>query len=442
MFLNVHVKNFRSLVDFHFDLAEKKNTAKKLALIYGENGSGKTNVADIFFVLKETFHTMGFVKALEDFFENENMKEVSRDKFRTFRSKVFDLEAVIKEAKTIGTEENLYLKFEFQIYHHIGVYTIEFNEERVIYEKLEYLIEKNRGTYFEIGEDSKYFNPKIFVGKKYLEELSEMTEKFWGKHTFLSLIFFEQIQKNEAYFSKNIHDNFHKITSFFLTFLCSVKAGSGKKRAFIGTTLPLNGDFLKGQVALNKINELDMAEEVLEHIFTNLYPDIKSLYYVRKETDEQAIEYQLYAKKLIGSKIRRIPFQRESTGTRNILNLLSPLLMAMQGTTVILDEFDTGIHDVLIKNIFEELEVAIKGQIIMTTHNTLLLESDVENKYLYILTTDAEGNKELHSLDKYDLRAHKNNNRRAQYLKGMYEGVPSVGQIDFNLIVDQLNDKD
>ena len=385
---------------------------------------------------------MGFKKALEDLLADEDFEEAPPKLMKLIRSRFKDLETVIKENRTLGTNENLFLEFEFQINNNVGVYTVEFDGERVVNEKLEYLIEKKRGTYFELGVDSKYFSPKMFNSTEYLTEISNRVDKFWGKHTLLSILMFEEAEKNEKYFAENININFQKVLGFFKKLVCRVNTGNHGRQGFMSINLPVDGEFLNGVIELSDVDELDMAEEILNSIFTSLYSDIKNIYYDKKEIDNQRIKYDLYVKKLIGSKIRDIPFDQESTGTLNILNLLSPLLMAMQGSTVILDEFDAGIHDILVKHLFEELEMALEGQLIMTTHNTLLLESEVENKCLYILTVDIEGNKELCSLDKYDLRAHKNNNRRSQYLKGMYDGVPLIGNLDFNLIADQLRDPD
>ena len=444
MFLSIHVKNFKSLIDFRIDLSEKKNTPKQLALIYGENGSGKSNIASIFYTLIQTLHTMGFKKSFEDFLANEERmleRRSSSDFKKILNSAFVDLENIIGNSKTIGIKENLVLEFEFLVNGSKGIYSLEFNEERVIEERLEYLIEKNRGLFFRLEEDSKYFSPKMF-SSDYLNEIKSHVDRFWGKHTLLSILIFERSEKNKDFLDKNVNFNFQDVLKFLERLMCKVNIGNRGGRGFYPINLPLGGEFIDGEVEVANVDELDLAEKVLGHLFTGLYSDMKNLYYARRETDNQSVKYKLYVKKLIGLEIRDIPFEQESTGTLNILELLSPLLMAMQGSAVVLDEFDAGIHDILIKSIFEKLSGSLKGQLIMTTHNTLLLESDVDNKYIYILAVDVDGNKKINSLDQYDLRVHNNNNRRSQYLKGMYHGVPLVGHVDFDLVVDQLRDID
>ena len=48
MFNYIHFKNFKSLDDVRIDFTSKKK-AKPLAIIYGENGSGKSNIVSGFY---------------------------------------------------------------------------------------------------------------------------------------------------------------------------------------------------------------------------------------------------------------------------------------------------------------------------------------------------------------------------------------------------------
>ena len=53
------------------------------------------------------------------------------------------------------------------------------------------------------------------------------------------------------------------------------------------------------------------------------------------------------------------------------------MLITVEGSTAIIDELDTGIHELLVKSLVTSLYNNIKGQLIMTTHNTLLMESNL-----------------------------------------------------------------
>ena len=58
MFEYIKLKNFKSFSDIEFNMLDRRNNPKKLILIYGENGIGKSNIASAFFALSETLRTM------------------------------------------------------------------------------------------------------------------------------------------------------------------------------------------------------------------------------------------------------------------------------------------------------------------------------------------------------------------------------------------------
>lgn len=82
----------------------------------------------------------------------------------------------------------------------------------------------------------------------------------------------------------------------------------------------------------------------------------------------------------------------------------------------------------------------ISGQLIITTHNTYMLES-IDIKSVYLITVDYQGNKEVKCLDRYP-RIQGTNNPRIMYLKGLFGGVPIVDSIDYDLILNELQNGD
>ena len=113
--------------------------------------------------------------------------------------------------------------------------------------------------------------------------------------------------------------------------------------------------------------------------------------------------------------------------------------MCMDGQTVIIDEIDTGIHDVLINNILCNVVENINGQLIITTHNTMLLDSEIDPNYIYTFIVDKNANKKLLPIVDYEDRTHPNLNYRTRYLKGMYGGVPICMDIDFEELRDIMD---
>lgn len=78
----------------------------------------------------------------------------------------------------------------------------------------------------------------------------------------------------------------------------------------------------------------------------------------------------------------------------------------------------------------------ITGQLIITTHNTYLLES-IDIKSVYLITVDYQGNKEVKCLDQYP-RIQGTNNPRVMYLKGLFGGVPASESVDYDMILSEL----
>ena len=142
---------------------------------------------------------------------------------------------------------------------------------------------------------------------------------------------------------------------------------------------------------------------------------------------------------MIADKLRDIPYTDESRGTKRILSQFTDLMSAMTGGTVVIDEIDNGIHDVMIKNIIMSIKDELKGQLIITTHNTLLWEFLPKNE-VYIIDVDYKGNKSINCITDYNVKIQKNHNNRDLYFKGVFGGVPNGEYIDFEDIRRTLED--
>ena len=91
------------------------------------------------------------------------------------------------------------------------------------------------------------------------------------------------------------------------------------------------------------------------------------------------------------------------------------------------------------KNIILSIKDEITGQLIITTHNTLLLEI-LPRDNIYILSSDFEGNKRIATIKDYGIKIQKNHNARDLYLKGLFGGIPTTSYVDFEEIKYVLED--
>ena len=59
----------------------------------------------------------------------------------------------------------------------------------------------------------------------------------------------------------------------------------------------------------------------------------------------------------------------------------------------------------------------------------------------YIIRINANGNKNIDCVADYEKRTQKNNNIRMKYLRGDYEGIPLVNDIDFEELAEEAFDQ-
>lgn len=103
------------------------------------------------------------------------------------------------------------------------------------------------------------------------------------------------------------------------------------------------------------------------------------------------------------------------------------------GGVVILDEAEANIHDLLFQKLLEEIRPILKGQVIMTTHNTMLMEASFAREATYILSVDPDNpsDKKIRCISDYRKRTYAANNIRNKYLNCEYGGVPELRQTEF-----------
>lgn len=442
MFTYIKAKNFKSLKDIEFNLNKTKTKTNQFISIYGENGSGKTNIVELFKFLQQSAMARAIDIAMnklpKEFFK---MQEEMADKMPKEIRQIFQLSLDLKEYRMLDEKEETEIEYGFKINNKEGFYYIKFNNE-IIEEKLYYIAGKQRAYLFELKKKDnkiiKTLNKNIFINDKYNEELIDEIDKYWGKYSFLSLLSFEMVEKNKEYIDNNISKNITDVIDEIWEMTVHVDKGISKIMAASLEKVKKLDNIQRGFIEKNQLNELNKYENVLNIFFTQAYADIKEVKYNITEKEDK-IYYELYFNKMIGGKIKSIPSKMESEGTRRILNQFDTLIGSLLGETVIIDEIDNGIHDVLMKNIIMSIKDEITGQLIITTHNTLLLEI-LPKEYIYILSTDHEGNKTINSIKDYEIKVQKNNNARDLYLKGIFGGIPTTDYIDFEEIKYALED--
>ncbi len=429
MIKGIHLQNFLSFDDIHFDLIDKGGRGINHAFIYGENGSGKTNLIDSLIFLCRSTMTLfneddktdsdAFRKLL-DALKNENID------IRT-RNEPGDISSLAGEYRMIDSNGDMTLKFIINIAGHDATYNLEFDEQNNIKrESLDFVISKKKGNLFRIARDGIRLQKDLATGI-YKKEITGLLSKYWGKHTFIAILMHESAMKNEKFFDSKLSANIRSFMEY-LGSLIIIKKNQKVLPSGRQIHLPT------GIMPLSRVHELDTIERILSKFFSRLYSDIKSVHFIKETINDERVRYSLFFDKKIAGKLRSIPAENESTGTRSLMAILPFLLMCVDGKTVIIDELDTGIHDLLVSQLIKQCIPEITGQLIATTHNTFLMTyRDAPN--IFIISIDRKGFKRIASIQSTEPPNIKTNIQK-RYFEGYYSGIPLTADIGLKDILE------
>ncbi|AUJ52606.1 hypothetical protein B2G94_08515 [Staphylococcus hominis subsp. hominis] len=454
MINKLKLKNYKSFKEVEIDFVNPKKVESNLNLIYGENGSGKSNIISVFSLLAHLQDTIKsnerFAELLgEDSEDKEWRKIIARSPFGSMTNVINLMKSESIAFK--GSKEPTEIYVEFLIEGSIAEYYLKIDEKQgVLEESLFYLINKNRGYLFKINKSNNdsfevYFSPSTFKEKRLLNIMLSNIELYWGNHTFLGIVDYElnNLNKNENFLKAGINESLLAVIKEINHL--NVDHKGTKMRTVIGSSInKLTAKNLsKGTLDRNDFKEKDFekTEEILNFMFTSLYSDIHNVYYKINGNKENEIEYELFFKKQIYGELVDVPFSIESAGTQQLLRLVPMIIALTQGKTVIIDEIDTEIHDVLMKSIIEGIMEIETGQLIATTHNTMLLKT-VDKNNVFVIDMDSNANKKVVNLSSHNIKLKANNSLYNKYINGEFGGVPFIDEIDLEYIQELITNSE
>ena len=440
MFTKITLRNFRSFDNIVFDLSKRGSSAKNLAVVFGENGAGKSNLMSAFVLLNELMTTMRFRDVYEEFlsqkaiFADENIEKELRQQII---SGIRDMQTIIEDYKMVDCDKPIIAEYEFNLFGNTGTYYIEFGESEIAHERLEYILNQRRGVYFDCTSDKIQINSGIVNSKDLLSDIKDSAKRFWGKHSILAIILHELDDKAKSYGEESISPNFNDIFAEFVTLSCRQVAIGERSWNSLKAPAVVLQEPIQGKIHRSKEKQLDIVESIFSQIFSAINSDYISLFYQRDYT-EKTVSYRLFVKKQVAGAIREIDFLKESTGNHQIIHVICYLLSACMGATVVMDEADSGIHDLLFHKILQEVSPYINGQVIISTHNTMLMQASFAREATYIIKEEEDGSKTVKCVSNSEKRVYLNNNIRTKYLNNEYGGLPNVKPIDFESLVTLL----
>ena len=356
-YLGTRLKNTKYEKNFYID---KTNRVMKSAIIFGANASGKTNII------------LGLERLKDIIFNGINLPKDFNEKNLNYDSNTIKFEIGILDKK-----ENIY------------DYSIEFQKDKLIYEKLEC----NDKVIYEFKDD-------ILSSKKLPKEVNKI----------FSIISTETILKKLRDFQVE------EITDFISSLeWIKIRRNRGINYESKDTPNPISENI--------KLRLEDKKEEVLQ-IIKLLDHTIEDLKFEKLGTVNNEIVYDIYF--LREKSKNKFYLGNESEGIRKVINLMLDLLEVYEGKTIVIDELDSSISTIsLIKlfNNFINVDNNIKGQLIVTSHNLFLFDNNIfEPQQIYIVNKKEDLSSELYSLAEFKIRSEKENLYH-DFLKGKYGGI-------------------
>lgn len=351
------LKNTKYEKNFYID---KINRIMKSAVIFGSNASGKTNLI------------LGIERLKEIIFDGINLPKDFNEKNLNYDSKSIKFEIGILDQKK-------------DIYD----YSIEFQKEKLLYEKLEC----NNKIIYE-------FKNNILSSKKFPKEVLKI----------FSISSTETILKKLKDFQLEEVNNFvFSLSDIIIKRNREINYESKDVPNIVTENIKLTLENQKKEV-LQIVKLLDYTVEDFQFEKLGVVNDetMYDIYFLRENTKN---------KFYLGN---------ESKGIRKIINLMLGLLEIYEGKTVVIDELDSSISTIsLIKlfNNFINVEENLKGQLIVTSHNLFLFDNNIfEPQQIYIVNKKEDLTSELYSLAEFKIRSEKENLYH-DFLKGKYGGI-------------------
>ena len=443
--------NFLSFGHIEFDLCGKDGP-RGYALIYGENGSGKTNMVRAVRFLTDSIGTIVMADAIDAYradLEKGGPRQFPNDPDRqdienamyhlvksAFAPKPVSLTTMGRSCRMIGSDGPMRLRYDFDTDTGRLSYTMEFSGDGTL--ATEELARFTTGTrtsrLFRV--ESGATGPEASFGRSvFAPELSRALRRripvSWGKNSLLAILTSEFSRNNDLFMQGSVSEHVKAALDFIRS--VSVDVDSGTFRDVWENGMPME----QGMVDPSQKGLLDAYGRAASSYLVRLYSDVKRVYYETVPKDD-GLEYRLVVEKVIAGERREIPFDQESSGTRKLLGMLPALLRCVRGGIAFVDEFDSGIHDKIVHDMLDEIFRESAGQLILTTHNTLLLET-AEPSNVYVIRSTVDGFKEIRTFDSIAHTKKGHHNNRLRYLQGLYDGVPIIRSLDLPAIAERLD---
>lgn len=426
MILELKFKNFLSFKDevvFSFEATSDKYLEDyyvaepepgvrilKMAMIYGANASGKSNV----------LHAFDFVRSFVKRIPTQSEKSTEFIPFKFVDNQdlpgSFDMIFYIE-----GTKYK---------------YSLVLDEEKVHSEILHYYPGTQPAIIFERTLDIKNdtsilkFGSKIKLSDQAIEAIQLKTLKNMSVFAAFTQVNISLPQLNIPlnWFRKQFMpmiDPYSSLTNYSDSYIKKDERVKNQALDFIN-----KADFNISAVSFKKQTTW-LDDEVLKLIEAGSMPDEQK----HKLLNEKAIhiDKRLFEHKIIiNNKVKyySLPDELESKGTLRYYGLSAPFFNAISNDSFLsIDEIGTALHPLLVMHFLKEfLKKSNKAQLLFSTHNdSLLSEKDIIRKdAIWFTEKDNQGITSLYSLSDFNIR--KELSYYNAYKQGKFGAIPNLNE--------------
>lgn len=424
MIISFSVQNFRSIrekvtLDFRattdkhqqeyfvVDIPKPKMRILKMAMIYGANASGKSNV-----LLALSF--LRFIILNDPENKNIELPSEAHALDRT-SSTVFELvfyhNGVVYEYGIELYLSNSCIKSEALYHYPLGKKAIVYTRELTDVSSLTY---HYNWIGAEVSTDFKRSMKELIQNKSVLASIGSVKNNGPINHArdwFLTTL--KPIVKPETdlygyvmhqYFFKGNPES--KTKEFFLNQLRNADFN-------IDELLPQQHEF-----SLTEIPEF-LKKELIRRYEEN-GKTVKQ--------DQKIVNVSLELKHGAGISSYMLDFGEESLGTQRYFGFIGLLFELTQSRLVLIDEIESSLHiDLIIHFLVTFLRNSSMGQLVFTSHNTALLKEKeiLRRDAIWITDRKPDGSTSLTSVSEYPVR--KEHSIDSLYRKGALGGLPNMG---------------
>lgn len=400
----------------------------KLSVIYGANGSGKSNL----------IRSIAYLRNI--ILEEEIPVRINRHKFKFHQNR-----------------ENVDILFgiEFISEGTPFLYALKVNEGVVLYEELliSELGQKDDILIFERQTSKDGITTTKFSDEFEKDQESRTLKKVIEKNLskpdkpLLKLLatldnpFLRNLESAFRWFEKTIqiitpsskpsalahridtNESFQKYANdtmcAFHTGINNIKTESKSIREFFGEDNLTDLDDL--------IKEIEESPKKMIGIGTRMGEEILLV----KEDNEVKVKRLILEHEGMNGQKANFYLNEESDGTIRLLDYIPAFQDIVSRERVyIVDEIERSIHPLLIKELIRKFseDTDTKGQLIFSTHESNLLDQDIfRQDEIWFAEKDKNGCTDLYPLSEF--KEHHTKNIRKGYLNGRYGGIPFLGNL-------------